>query len=170
MKHRREFLRGLACTAALSTCRGGPLWPPLAWHSRTSPNGGVASEGHPYNLSTPHDLPTVRPAPSQRRFVSRAVEAKIAEVKSAITNPELAWLFENCFPNTLDTTVAFGVRDNRPDTLVVTGDINAMWLRDSTAQVTPYVPFAREDNKLKDLIAGVINRQTICILIDRYAN
>src|SRR5262249_4472242 len=78
------------------------------------------------------DFPTMRPAPSQRKFVSRAVEAKITEVKRAIADPELAWLFENCYPNTLDTTVTFVVSNNRPDTLVVTGDINAMWLRDST--------------------------------------
>lgn len=76
----------------------------------------------------------------------------------------------NCYPNTLDTTVAFSIRDNRPDTLVVTGDINAMWLRDSTAQITPYLPLVKQDKKLQDLIAGVINRQTSCILIDRYAN
>jgi hypothetical protein len=87
-----------------------------------------------------------------------------------MADPELAWLFENCFPNTLDTTVTFAVRNDRPDTLVVTGDINAMWLRDSTAQITPYLPLAPKDRQLKDLIAGVINRQTHCILIDRYAN
>lgn len=112
----------------------------------------------------------MRPAPSQRKFVSEAVEARIAGVKRAIADPELGWLFENCYPNTLDTTVTFGERHSRPDTLVITGDINAMWLRDSTAQIAPYLSLAPRDNKLKDLIAGVINRQTVCILIDRYAN
>src|SRR5262249_11174016 len=116
------------------------------------------------------DFPSRRPEVAQRKFISLAVEAKIVEVKRAIADPELAWLFENCFPNTLDTTVTFGTRNNRPDTLVITGDINAMWLRDSTAQITPYLPLTRTDQKLKELIAGVINRQTFCILIDRYAN
>src|ERR1700722_20959252 len=84
-----------------------------------------------------------RPPLADRKFTSDAVEAKIAEVKSALSDPELAWLFENCYPNTLDTTVHYGEFNGKPDTFVITGDINAMWLRDSTAQVWPYLPLAR---------------------------
>ena len=63
-------------------------------------------------------------------------------------------MFENCFPNTLDTTVHF---DGADDTFVYTGDIHAMWLRDSGAQVWPYVQLANEDPELKKMLAGVIS-------------
>lgn len=111
-----------------------------------------------------------RPPQEERLFRSDIIEKKIAEVKAMLTNPYLSWMFENCFPNTLDTTVHFRLKNGLPDTFVYTGDIHAMWLRDSGAQVWPYVQFANEDGRLKSMLEGVIRRQFLCINLDPYAN
>ena len=111
-----------------------------------------------------------RPPLKDRKFVSSAVEAKIAEVKAAIKDKELAWMFENCYPNTLDTTVEIGERNGKQDSFVITGDIEALWLRDSTAQVTPYLPLVKGDKDLQNLIKGLIHRQAYSVLLEPYAN
>lgn len=112
-----------------------------------------------------------RPAPEERLFRSEAVEKEIARVCNLLTNERLRWMFSNCFPNTLDTTVHAGEdAEGNPDTYVYTGDIPAMWLRDSGAQVWPYVQLCGSDPALQRMIAGVIRRQLKLINIDPYAN
>ena len=123
-----------------------------------------------FSFAAAPDFPVVRVAPSKRHFQSTAVEAAIKEFQKNVGNKELGWLFENCFPNTLDTTVTHTTVNGRPDTYVITGDIDAMWLRDSTAQVSPYLSLVKDDKALQQLIAGVINHQVKCIKKDPYAN
>ncbi|MGI6222370.1 MAG: glycoside hydrolase family 125 protein [Prevotella sp.] len=115
--------------------------------------------------------PSQRPPKDKRLFRSQAIEDEIVRICKKLKNPRLAWMFANCFPNTLDTTVHFSYdKDGRPNTFVYTGDIAAMWLRDSAAQVWPYVEFADEDKHLREMLAGVILQQQKCINIDPYAN
>lgn len=80
---------------------------------------------------------------------------------------KLAAMFHNCYPNTMDTTVKLL---GEKDTFVITGDIPAMWLRDSTAQVRHYLPVAKKDPEVADIIEGLVNRQFKGIEIDPYAN
>ena len=149
MPTRRTFVRLAAWLAAGAALTG----PALAASAPAAPN-----------------LPVVRPARGLRKFHSPAVEAMIAEFARHVPDPELTWLFGNCLPNTLDTTVRSTTVGGQPDTYVITGDIDAMWLRDSAAQVWPYLPLAPQEAPLRQLLAGVIRRQTRYILLDPYAN
>ncbi len=114
-----------------------------------------------------------RPPKSERRFVSQSVDRTIHEISAKIADPELAWMFENCFPNPMDTTVDFSPahkNDGKPDTFVLTGDIPAMWPRDTMYQMSPYMSLAKHDPHLREMLHGVINRMVDCVLISPYAN
>ncbi|SOC29599.1 conserved hypothetical protein [Brochothrix thermosphacta] len=82
-------------------------------------------------------------------------------------NPRWAEIFNKCFANTLLTTVK---RFDDGSTFLLTGDIPAMWLRDSTPQVRPYLAIAKEDDDLQAMIAGLVKRQFRYINLDPYAN
>lgn len=77
-----------------------------------------------------------RPAVQDRKFVSQAIEHAILDISTKMKDKELACIFSNTFPNTLDTTVfAHNSMAGQLDTFIITGDIEAMWLRDSMNQV-----------------------------------
>jgi len=134
-------------------------------------------------------LPFQRPEIRCRTFTSPLVEKVIDDVTSKMVDKDLARLFENAFPNTLDTTVRWHVdgkekskhtelkratRDEGkwegPQSFVVTGDINAEWLRDSTNQLLQYQPLAMKDEAIFNLILGAINTQAEYVIESPYCN
>ncbi len=97
-----------------------------------------------------------------------AVCVQMEKVQESLADmPRLAHMFLQCYPNTLLTTTQ---RLDDGTSYVFTGDIPAMWLRDSTAQVRHYIPLASDDSDLQNIIEGLIRRQFKYIAIDPYAN
>ncbi|KAI0103207.1 hypothetical protein GGR51DRAFT_257399 [Nemania sp. FL0031] len=134
----------------------------------------------------PLELPYQRPHAKCRTFHSDAIEKVIDDVVSRMKDPDLARLFENTFPSTTDTTVKFhtsgSVEVKRstdpydegqwqgPHSFIITGDIIAEWLRDSTNQLSPYQALATKDPKIYQLILGAINTQSEYVIESPYCN
>jgi meiotically up-regulated gene 157 (Mug157) protein len=138
-------------------------------------------------------LPYQRPSPHCRTFESELVEKVIADMTKDMKDKDLARIFENAFPNTLDTTVRWHVDGTEKTTeakwkkqgasstkesakwqgaqsFIVTGDINAEWLRDSTNQLAQYQPLAKKDKRIENLILGAINTQAEFVIESPYCN
>lgn len=98
-----------------------------------------------------------------REFVDSA--RKI--ILEKINDEKVADIFQNCINNTLDTTIKM-TADNR--TFIITGDIPAMWLRDSVCQIRPYLLFAKNNKDIQKMISGLINKHYELIKLDPYAN
>lgn len=101
------------------------------------------------------------------KVVPKSLQQVIDKVKEFYSeDTEIQKLFENCFLNTYETTL----KQDEEGTFVITGDIPAMWLRDSSAQVRPYLMVAKEDKEIAKMLRQVIERQWKYILLDPYAN
>lgn len=97
-----------------------------------------------------------------------ALNAHLKQAQPRLAHiPGLYDLYRTCFASTCETTAKLLAGG---EAFVFTGDIPAMWLRDSSAQVRHYLPFAKEDAKLQALLEGLIARQASYICIDPYAN
>ncbi|KAI0154027.1 hypothetical protein BJ166DRAFT_468512 [Pestalotiopsis sp. NC0098] len=120
-------------------------------------------------------LAYMRPEPACRTFNSTLVEDAITLVKQQIWDPDLARLFENTWPNTLDTAIKWqGVAANNTDEelcFVITGDIDAMWVRDSANQIAPYkYVLGSPADDVASVFRGVINLQARYLVVNPYCN
>jgi meiotically up-regulated gene 157 (Mug157) protein len=146
---------------------------------------GYSAQHHGPISTGRHALSYQRPISPCRTFFSQEVEDTIVRLKDVIADPDLFRLFENSWPSTLDTTIAWhgfanatsieGDDDGEKEelTFVITGDIEAMWLRDSANQLQAYVSLLKPNsssNSLASIFRGTINLQARYILESPFCN
>ncbi|KAI9163765.1 hypothetical protein HJFPF1_05391 [Paramyrothecium foliicola] len=149
-----------------------------------------AAHSHQPLSSGPRALPFQRPDKRCRTFHSDEIEKVIEDMRTRMQDPDLMRLFENAFPSTTDTTVKFHTQGTEtgffhfggyrtaqedgawegPQAFIITGDIIAEWLRDSTNQLRPYQPLAKKDPAIFNLILGAINTQAEYVIEAPYCN
>ena len=122
-----------------------------------------------------NNLHSKRPPIKERNFISEAVENQIKFIKNHIKDKQLGEIYESSYPNTLDTTVEYSeLNKTKPkpqnETFIITGDIKAMWQRDSTFQLLPYMKYLNDDAKLKQMVQSLMRRQINNLIYDPYAN
>ncbi|USP76112.1 glycoside hydrolase family 125 protein [Curvularia clavata] len=159
---------------------------PVKYRAACPDYAHYAKRPHPPYSSGPMKLPFQRPSKYCRTFESPLVEKVIDDMSKKMVDKDLARLFENAFPNTLDTTVRWHVDKTAkpkefrqswdsaawkgPQSFIVTGDINAEWLRDSTNQLAQYQLLAKKDKEIHQLILGAINTQAEYVIGSPYCN
>ena len=104
----------------------------------------------------------------KRTFNSLEVDKYIENLEPKFSDKILYKIFSNCYPNTLDKTISYN--PEKEETFIITGDINAMWLRDSSLQIYPYLKHCIKDKNLSIMIKGLFKKQISFIIFDPYAN
>ncbi|KAF1969660.1 hypothetical protein BU23DRAFT_601435 [Bimuria novae-zelandiae CBS 107.79] len=159
---------------------------PLMYKAACPDYKSYAMRPHPPYSEGPLEVPSQRPSKYCRTFQSPLVEKVIEDMNEKLVDKDLAKIFENAFPNTLDTTVRWHADGTvkpkpskkswdanawkGPQSFIVTGDINAEWLRDSTNQLAQYQSLAKKDKEIHKLILGAINTQSEYIIGSPYCN
>lgn len=116
----------------------------------------------------PVDSPVVQaPVDCSSTPLTASLMHQAERIRALTGDSELAAMFLKCMRNTLETTLT---REEGGTTFVITGDIPAMWLRDSSAQMRPFLRLLTPQGEMHDIIAGLVQRQFECVALDSYAN